>query len=134
MPKKKFTKDELLRWRYQDLIKIMPKFGLKYQFQKKLEIIDMILSGGSAKSSGDIEDAQESVGKKSNSDIAMAKVESDGVLKKALADYSDGVITKSEACRRLYKGGLTIGDVSNVLKIHYSFAYCVIDKFKKLSK
>ncbi len=40
--------------------------------------------------------------------------------------------TKSEKIRRLhFRNGLTIGEVAKVMGIHYSFAYCVIDSFRK---
>ncbi len=50
----------------------------------------------------------------------------------AIVDNSK--FTKSDKIRKLYRLDVTVATIHRVLGIHYSFAYCVVDKYRKMLK
>ena len=41
------------------------------------------------------------------------------------------IYSKSDKIRKLYQSKMSVASISHILGIHYSFAYCVVDKFRK---
>ncbi len=114
MKNQTITEEELLGMTYQQMIKICPQLNVKYEFQKKDELIS-ILKDAIKKSKGVllVESDQKKYGKKVHSIL------------------DDERFSKSAKMRLLYDEGIEqISEIAKLTNSHYSFVYTVISKYK----
>lgn len=104
----------------------------KKESLKKKEPVGKEAKSGKGKAEADKKEAvpaKKEVAKKSK---GKTPAEDPELTEAQKAIMKDKTATKSEKVRKLYKSGMTIAQISREVKIHYSFAYCVVDAHKKL--
>jgi hypothetical protein len=121
----KITPEQIEAAPYNELIKLTQAAGIKYTAQKKEELKSLLLSTVSEPA------PKRSKALKGKTKFTHSKI-SGKEIETLLRDKN---ISKSEKMRRLYEeAGITkITGLAELVKVNYSFAYGVVDRFKKRS-
>lgn len=103
--------------KYNELIALCPKVGLKYQYQKKEQLRELLLQKIKEES------APIKIKKKKTVDPNINEI------------LNTNGVSKSERMRRIFDLGISSpAEIAKLTNSHYSFVYSVLSKHKKTKK